>query len=359
MNVSSLMPHVGYNRTRALVLEQLLHWNGTTNQRDEHGRPVIVPLLRSLGKVLDRSKAALSKAITWLADHGFLSVHYVKRGNAWRLQIRVLIRPKTRPAPSPAERPEGGVETVPKRCGNGEETVILCSDIPLHTPPSEEEGLGSENSEISGEVSLSPELDTLPEKSTSPQAPLQTTTRMGFHVSGMSRLRGKVAGAASRLARGATERAEKRPSRPPTPTEAAHEWNRLLRAYGDDTFPVDGKNLSHVKRTLAHVDPETMVDFLSRLTSAVERWYMLRPQNMKKVSAHPWALNRHKAVMFNTAPPVSVQETPQEAPATLKPLDLSSPKPHPDTKPPSGGLLHLFSKPKKKYKGGTSTSEED
>lgn len=375
MNVSSIMPVVGHHRTRALVLEQLLYWSRTTKFTDYAGRPVIVPLLRKMGAKLGRSKAALSKAITWLAEQGFLSVRRVKWGNAYRLQIRVLVRLR---------------ETVRKRQGNNEETANLYSEYPVNS----EKDMAVLPAREKAPCSTDPSPVKPPPPPKPPASPIETSAGRVE-----SRLRGKVEGARDRVARSATERAEKGASGKPKPRAAAQVWNAVLREYGDSPFPLDPKNLAHVRKTLELLRPETLEEFKDRIEVAVDTWYSHRPYDMRKVSAHPWALNRCPGILLTErtiedvramyegkreeTPPVPPAPEPAPAPAAedTPPRNLferiawrnqkerekreklaAAPKvyeSHPDTPKGGGGkLLDLLRKKNSKYKGATSSKEE-
>lgn len=325
MNVSSLMPYVGYQRSRASVLEQLLHWNETTVLRDENGHPVILPLLRKLGTLLKLSKATLSRAIWWLADQGFISVARVKKGNAYRLQIRVLIRPR-----------ETVGETVVQRQCNSGETAILYSNYSPDTPSIL---LSSDESSESGQGDCSPEK----EKEGPPSPP---------KICSPSLIRGKAEGAADRVKSAKAQRAEERKAKPPAPKLAAQIWNQRLREFGEAPFDEDPATLSHVKRTLAHLQCKTLEDFDRRIELAIARWYAYRSTlpKFKKHPAHPWVLNRNKATAFTLDP------EPEVTPAVSPP---EAPKPQPTKKPMGSKILAILKSKQKGYGGGTSNSEED
>ena len=140
-----------------------------------------------------------------------------------------------------------------------------------------------------------------------------------------------------------------------TPTQAAHEWNRLLREYGEVEFPVDAKNLVAVKRALSIVQPKTLSEFSAVIQRGMSWWTTNRSEmgKHKTQPAHPWVLNRYP-IAYEEVVIVMVEE-----PATIETKTApDTVTPHPPAKPKGKGMFELFNAPKKKYPPAIPTGED-
>jgi len=331
MNISGLkarwvLDWMGGNYGRAKTYETLLFLEnrGGTQRITAAGELEI--RLNFIAEKLGTAKSSVSRYLAWLSERGFIAIRRDYRNKAsCILFIRVLIRPLKSWLERRWNAAGTGVERYTPDTKNS-----LDTPVPGSAEPSPIEG-------IQDDQEFPPE-----KKEPSPPAPLPP-------VSAMSMLRGKVAGAKGRLTKSAAERAEKGKTSRPTPTQAAHAWNALLRQWGDAPFDLDGKNLAHVKRTLAHLQPKTLDEFTTRLEPAMEWWFANRQQFPKHKSqpAHPWVLNRYKTGAFTAPVPAP---TPIPAPEPVA-------QPTPEPQKSGNGLMAMFSKPKKKYGKGTPQGE--
>jgi hypothetical protein len=326
MTISGIKPAwvldwVGGNMNRARTYETLLFClNRGGSQRYSETGEIEVRLGWIARKIGVASKASVSRYLAWLSERGFIAIRREAhpRGG-FILWIRVLVRPLKRWL---------------ERAWNSDGTRLERNTLNSHNSP-EYSPAGAplappDQADISQGIS--------PAKAIPPKAP-------PFRRPG---LRGKVADAGDRLAAGKAKRASETGGRKPTPTEAAHAWNAVLREWGDHPFDLNEKNLAHVRRTLEHVQPKTLDDFRSRLEKAVEWWSAHHStfEKMKGLPAHPWVLNRHRVAAFSTKAPVSVQIPKPETPPA--PAPTVAPEP-PKWKHTGNSLLGMFTKAKSGY----------
>lgn len=285
MQATQFLSATGGNWNRAKVLEQLLYWVRTTNIRDEHDRPVMLPNFRKMGEHLRCNKSAISRAVDWLEENGFIRTQYVKVRNQTRRQIRLLIRLKSN-APQRSA-------TVAATLAATHNTLSIPSESPV---PTSAEPSGS------GVVAMA--------------------------------LKGKVSGVADRLKQAKADAHAREADAPLRPRSAALVWRRLLAEYGYPTISIeDPKVLSAIGKTIAIFEVDTLAAFKTELERRISMWQSVRPKRLYKTPPHPWPLNRC-APLFEPDELAFTETAPDlENPTVEKAIDLSAKTATPTTPP--------------------------
>ena len=302
---------------RAITLEQLFLYERLRTERYGIQRPWFTVSLGWLSKWTKTARMSVSRYLKWLSERGFILIRKIKEGRYDRIQIRLLLRPVTVKSPD-----------VTKTLRN--------SKTPVNS--------------IAGDPSAPPDQVGNNSPAKAEEAPPAPPTVIMTKRPGLT---GKVADAAERMKAKAVARKVK--DTRPTPTEAAHEWNRLLREWGDHPFTLEPKTLAHVRKTLAHIGPADLPELRARLDKAIEWWSANNSQfpKMKGQPAHPWVINRHLVEAFATAPEPAPAPTPEPItpPTVAQPAQPAAHK--------GNSLLGMFQKKKKKYGAPIPSIRED